>query len=101
MAKQKIPLDIIGQEIIPGDLVVVIQSKGRGSKSNIEVVTGIMSKSIVYNNNSMERSVKCLKITEEQAMNHNILNYDNPSNREIRVENKIKISRELKEKFNR
>lgn len=101
MGSKKIPLDIIGQEIIPGDLVVIIHSKGRGSESSVQVVTEIKSKSVIYGFGSMERSVKCLKVTEEQAMNHNLLNYDDPDDRECRVERKINHSRELKEKFGR
>lgn len=101
MAKQKIPLDIIGQEVIPGDLIVIIHSKGRGSESSVQVVTEIKSKSVIYGCGNMERSVKCLKVTEEQAMNHNLLNYTDPDDREYKVERKINYSRELKEKFGR
>jgi hypothetical protein len=93
----KIPTDIIGQEIIPGDLVVHIHSKGRGSKSSIEVVYEITAKSVSFGEGyGYERSIKCLKVTEEQALNHRVDNYSVEEQKQRIIQRKIQESRELK-----
>jgi hypothetical protein len=104
MAKIEIPLDLIGQEIFPGDLVIHIHSAGRGVNSSVEVVTEIRAKSVsfhaMYGNTAFERSIKCLKITEEQAWTHRIENYKGKFREDV-IEKKIELSRELKERLGR
>lgn len=103
MAKIEIPLDIIGQEIMPGDLVVFIHSSGRGVNSSVEVVAEIRAKSVSFVRDyasTFERGIKCLKVTEEQARTHRVENYKNQNRDEI-IEEKIEMARDLQEELGR